>query len=240
MFSVDGPMASEEWVALARESGDEEELAHSLVMLGTALTRTEETPDATIAALDEAVRVARGAGIDTALTFGLGNLAIALPLEETERALALLDEAIEVATRIGDRQASSSAISYRAALEARRGDWRAALRGGADAAEEKLELGDAVLMGWTLYWAGVALCALGSCEPAAVILGRADALTLERFGPRWMVESVAAMESALLDVLGERQLATLVAKGAALETTDAVAYLRAEADRVLAAPAGGA
>ena len=111
------------------------------------------------------MRVARAAGIDTALTFGLANLAIWLPLEESQRALALLDEAIEVSTRIGDRQGVSSAIAYKAVLAARRGDWRTALRDGLDAAEQKLELGDHLLMNPCLYWAGVALCALGSSSP---------------------------------------------------------------------------
>ena len=42
---------------------------------------------------------------------------------------------------------------------------------------------------------------------------------------------LAATDAALLESLGEQQVATLAARGAALETTDAVAYLRAEADR---------
>ena len=62
------PLA-EEWVDLARASGDAYELAHALVMLGAALQFTD-TLDAAIAAVDEAVRVARAAGIDTALSMG--------------------------------------------------------------------------------------------------------------------------------------------------------------------------
>ena len=229
---------AQEWVGLARASGDAYELAHALVMLGTALRSTEETLDAATATLDEAVRVARAAGIDTALTFGLVHLAVCLPLEESQRALALLDEAIEVATRIGDRQGVSSAIWFRALLAARRGDWRTALRAGADAAEQKLELGDLLPANGCLHAAGIALCALGSCEPTAVLFGRADASTAERLRIDWIdwiVELLAATDAALLETLGEQQVATLAEQGAALETADAVAYLRAEADRVLAA-----
>ena len=47
---------------------------------------------------------------------------------------------------------------------------------------------------------------------------------------------LAATDAALLETLGEQHLATLAERGAALEITDAVAYLRAEADRALAAP----
>jgi hypothetical protein len=42
--------------------------------------------------------------------------------------------------------------------------------------------------------------------------------------------------AALREALGEQQVATLAARGAALDITDAIAYLRAEADRALAAP----
>ena len=47
---------------------------------------------------------------------------------------------------------------------------------------------------------------------------------------------LAATDAALLETLGEQQVATLAERGAALEITDAVAYLHAEADRALAAP----
>jgi hypothetical protein len=46
----------------------------------------------------------------------------------------------------------------------------------------------------------------------------------------------AAADAALRETLGEQQVATLAARGAALDITDAVAYLHAEVDRALAAP----
>ena len=47
---------------------------------------------------------------------------------------------------------------------------------------------------------------------------------------------LAATEVALLEALGEQQVATLAARGAALDMADAVTYLRAEAGRALGAP----
>jgi hypothetical protein len=47
---------------------------------------------------------------------------------------------------------------------------------------------------------------------------------------------LAATDVALRETLGEQQLATLKERGGALEMNEAVAYLRAEADRALAAP----
>src|SRR6185295_2044232 len=81
-----------EWAELARASGDDYELAMALSVLAT--TRLQE-PDG-LATLEESVRVARDAGIFSALSVSLPFLASMLPIEESERALALLDEAIEV------------------------------------------------------------------------------------------------------------------------------------------------
>ena len=167
---------AEEYVELARKSGDPYELADALLTLGGALQITEPTLDAAIATTEESVRVARAAGIDTRLIFALPNLATWLPYEESERALALLDEAIEIATRIGDRLGVAHATGVKARLAARRGDWRTASKGPSTPPNRR---SSSVIMGVasrTLYTAGVALCALGSYEPAAVLFGKANAI----------------------------------------------------------------
>ena len=58
----------------------------------------------------------------------------------------------------------------------------------------------------------------------------------EPWVPEWILEIKATTDAALLDALGEQHLATLIERGAALDITDAVAYLRTEADRILGAP----
>jgi tetratricopeptide (TPR) repeat protein len=232
---ADARRHAEEFVELARASGDPYDLADALTTLGAPLQQTEPTPDAAITTVDESVRVARAAGIDAALTAALPMLAIWLPIEESQRALALLDETIEIATRIGDRLSVANATGIKARIAARRGDWQTALRGAVDAAEQTLEHGDQGVASRTLYTAGVALCALGSYEPAAVLFGKSDAMT-ERWGPDWTLEMLAATDVTLREALGEQQVATLAAQGAALDLAGAVAYLHAEADRTLATP----
>ena len=111
-----------------------------------------------------------------ALVAALPNLATWVPLEESQRAFALLDEAIEIGTRIGDRYNVSNAMTYKARTAARLGDWPTALQASVDAAEQALELGALLVVKGSLFWAGVALCALGSCEPAAVVFGKANAI----------------------------------------------------------------
>ena len=224
-----------EWVELARASGDVYELANALLLLGSALRFTEPTLAAAIATVEEAVRVARAAGIETQLVFGLSTLATWLTSVEPHRALVLLEEAIEVSTRIGDRMGAANALGNVAGVAARGGDWRTALRAAVDSAEEKLELGAQLIMSGSLYWAGVALCALGSYEPAAVVLGNANAMT-EPWVPEWILDIKATTDADLLQALGEQHLATLTEQGAALEIAAVVADLRAEADRTLGAP----
>jgi hypothetical protein len=220
-----------EWVELARVSGDAYELAHALVMFAGALQITEPTLDAAIAAGDEAVRVARSAGIDSALSFALPNLANWLPYEESERALALLDEATEVSTRIGERWGVAFAIHQKGHIAARRGDWRTALRSIVDAADQNLQLGALANVG-LCHLAGVAFWELGAFEPAAVLIGKSDAMTEPR-APDWVLEMKAATDAALHEALGGPQVARLAEQGAALDIADAVAYLRAEADQAL-------
>ena len=225
---------AEEWVDLARASADAYELAHALTMLAPTLELTETTLDPAIAAVDEAVRVARANGIDTALSFSLAFLASWLPIGDSDRALAVLDEAIEVGTRIGDHLAVANATGMKGSIAARHGEWRTALRAFVDSAEQNLHLG--LLLGsMSCTLAGVAFCELGHFAAAAVLIGSADASTPGRWGPEWYLEMLATADAALVEALGEPQVAVLAEQGAALDMTDAVAYLRGEADEVLAA-----
>ena len=72
-------------------------------------------------------------------------------------------------------------------------------------------------------------------EPAAVLIGKCDDMT-ETQRLDWINEMKAATSAALRTALGEQQTLALAARGAALDLTDAVAYLRAQADQALAAP----
>jgi predicted ATPase/class 3 adenylate cyclase len=224
-----------EWVELARASGDAHELAQALTLLASAIRTTEPTLDAAIATVDEAVRVARAAGIESSLAVALPMLAMWLPYEESERALALVDEATEVSTRIGDRWGVAHATHQRGHVAARRGEWRTALRAIVDASDETLQLGLLANVG-LCHLAGVAFWELGFFEPAAVLIGKSDAMTESTPSarpPDWVLEMKAATDAALRADLGEPQVARLVEQGAALDIADAVAYLHAEADQAL-------
>lgn len=226
---------SEEWIALARASGEGVELAKALTLLGTLLAITERF-DASITAFDEAARVARDLGLATTLAFALDGLALLLPIEESGRALTLLDEASALATQIGSPMAVAAVETGRGWIATGQGEWQTALRTGVDSAEQFGQLGDAVLITPSFRLAGLALHELGYPEPAAVLFGKADAMSDRgRAMPPWGVDMLAAADAALIEALGEPQVATLAARGAAMDASDAVAYLRREVDRVEAA-----
>ena len=72
---------------------------------------------------------------------GLGMLATWLPLEESQRALALFDEAIEVGTRIGDRMASRSRCAAKRGSRPDVATGEQPSKRAVDSAEQTLELG---------------------------------------------------------------------------------------------------
>jgi predicted ATPase/class 3 adenylate cyclase len=222
---------AQEGVELARAIGDPYEVALALIMLGVSMQLSD--PDGAVRVLDEAVSLARDAGIASALSAGLAALAGNLPLEESARALSLLDEAVEIGTQVGDRQPVAHATQYKGSIAVRRGDWRAALHASVDAAVQTLELGELAMFQFSFSTAAFAFVGLGYLEPAAVLLGAIEPPSSDQRAPDWVKELFASTDAALLQGLGEREVAVLRARGAAMDPADAVAYLRAEADRTL-------
>ncbi|HEX4528797.1 MAG TPA: hypothetical protein VIA11_05220, partial [Acidimicrobiia bacterium] len=220
-----------EWVALARALDDQYELPHALAMLGGALYSAGRIDEAVVE-LDEAVRVARAYGIDDALAFPLLFLVDHLAVEDPERALALVDEAIEVTTRIGVPMGLANAIGAKGLLAMRRGDWVVALTALSDALDVSRQIGDLANGCASLYGAAVALSHLDGFESAAVLTGKAESLGV-RGGPEWIEELVAAHYDTLREQLGDPTFDELAARGAALGFTEAARYLRSETERVL-------
>ena len=216
------------YVDVARASEDPYELADALILLAGSFADS----DARIATLEEAIRVARDAGIASALSIALPFLAGSLPIDESDRALALIDEAIEVGLRVGDRRGVALAIGWKGWLAFRRGEWTTALRAALDAAEQLLEFGGLVTIKEFFHLGGAALAALGHNDAAAVLIGRADSLSA-RVGTHIWLEIITATDAALLEALGEQRVATLAAQGAAFDNPEAVVYLRAQTEAVL-------
>jgi predicted ATPase/class 3 adenylate cyclase len=217
------------WVTVVRASEDQFGLSDALVLLGVALINV--APEDALEAFDEAVRLARADGIPSSLSINLAVAAGYLPIEESEKALAMLDEAIDIGTRCGDHMAVSLSIGNKGTIAARSGDWRSTLAAAAAAAELQLKMGDGIGLRNTYMLAAAAFSALGEDEAGAVLIGRTT--TVPAAPASSWADIFAAAEARSHDVLGEQRLATLVEQGAALDHNAAVAYLRTEADRVL-------
>jgi predicted ATPase len=216
---------ADEWVVLARAHGLPFDIAHALIMLGAAAATRGEF-DVARATYEEAVRIGREAAIPSALSIGLACLGMALPITESERILAVLDEAIEIGSEIGDRTAVDSAISTKGWITAYRGDHALALAAAVSGAERLLQSGDlAVMTPGALLLAAVALTNLGHAEPAAVLDGAGRRLLGGGATVDWGTQLMTDAEAALLSELGPAEFETLRARGADLAPADALAYL---------------
>ena len=211
------------------------ELAHALIMYGAAMQFTDgdRVHDAR-----GGRAIARDAGIASALSIGLPALAGPDPARRVRRAVALLDEAIDVGTSIGDRLAvSSNACNQRRHSPAGSGEWRSALAGERRHVRAQVSVGTvvAVPVGASLA-RGRGIVGLGHPETAAVLVGAADAqgnrsrAARSRTGEsRWRRRPTPPCSQAL----GEGATRRARDRGQPPRARRHGRYLRAEADRVL-------
>jgi predicted ATPase/class 3 adenylate cyclase len=224
-FSGDRAHARElagEWVALARPTGDPYEIAQALTMLGATQGGTGDF-DLALTTEEEAVRVARDAGIPSALSIALSILSAALPIDESDRKRALSDEAIEVGTQIGDRIAVAASITNKGWVAAYRGDYTLALHAAVESAELFLEAGDLGSGAPVSCVAAVALTHLGHPEPAAILDGFARHSSFPM--GEWATQLFSDAETAMIAQLGQPEFDNLSVQGAALSHGEALAYL---------------
>ena len=214
---------AKEWVALAESAGDRLEVANALIMLAAAQMNASGLEAARVT-FEDAVRIAREVAVPSTLAIALSTLGVVMPIEEADRSVVLLDEAIEVSMRIGDRTALNTAISMKGNIAAHRGDYTAALDSVVEVSRRTLESGEIMNVGWTLLSAAVALTHLRQVEPAAVLSGAGWAVVIP--GPDdWMWRMARDIDAPLVAELGLEEFEALRARGAALPPLDALAYL---------------
>jgi hypothetical protein len=215
-------------VDLARATQDPFELANALTLYATTLQ--PDNNHAAVAA-EEAVGVAREAELP--LPHALFLLSTIIAHEQPARAYALLDEAADIARKIGDDWWIASTLAHRASLALLAEDWPTALRIATDAAEQDLQLGGSTMLGAIFRNASGALAHLQVLEPAAVLAGFTGGDPAPMVGQEWY-EDWSATEQLLLDTLGPTRTAELKAHGSTLSNADALVYLRSQCDQALA------
>jgi predicted ATPase len=223
---------AETWVGIARASKDPFEVAQSLILLAAVITTTDPTLAITVA--EEAVHISRDADIPGSLIYALLVLGpLILEGDEPDRAVAVLDEAAQVASELGDRVSVATAHMSRAQLALAREDWPAALQTCALAADQQLQVGQMVTFGAPLSIGYVALAAIGRFESAAILMGLADRFPLTGGLSESLRSQAPAARTATLQALGTQRFEQLSGEGAKLSPAEAVAILRTEADTTL-------
>ena len=217
---------AEEWTGAARAADDGYELSHALVL--RAATELSLAEPMGRAHLEDAVRVARDTGTLSALSIALGMIVNQLDVDadDADRALALTDEALAVASALDDPVAMAVSTATRAMLLAARGDRREALALAKQAAEAMRLSNSLAASGGAFCAAALALAEDGDHRVAAIFLGAAHVA-----GPMagWGERRMRQVEATLRTELGA-EFQTLYEQGAALTPTEATAYL-VEMDR---------
>jgi hypothetical protein len=210
---------AERWLVGARERNDPYEVSHALILL--ASTRFNE-PERAIPLAEEAVQVSRDGGIASALLYAL-IVRANLPADNAD-ALALLDEATDVARRLGDRHGVGVAEMFRGGIAFREGKWSLALRSVVDSVAAQFINDPTMIMPPPLYSISGSLCRLGDLTGSALVLGFVSrnyvGIALDAEGQKFLAET----ETLLRNGLDEKELERLQAQGAALDLRQVIAY----------------
>jgi hypothetical protein len=214
------------WVDAARATGDPYDLSRALILLGMTYT---DDPDRAIVALDEAVRVARGAQLPSPLAYAHLGLGVVLPPEQTELAFSSLDDAIALMTDLDDQSGVASALGIKGGRAGVVGDWRTMLTASIAAIEQQHRVGSLEIARVSSFMSvAVALGHLEQPERSAMVMGYAREAT-SHFQSELFIEMIEANESQLREALGEVRVAELESAGAALGVADALTLVRTAA-----------
>jgi tetratricopeptide (TPR) repeat protein len=226
---------AQRWVALARAADDEEQIVQSLTMLATVQSWRGEF-DVALPTSRAAVEGARKLGAPGLLSFALAVLGSILHQRDRagdpERALAMLDEAVQVATLVGNQQAMGLVLFQTAMIRRQQGEHDAALRAALDAAEGANHIGTPGPAAVALLTAACILSDLGEHEPAVTLVGYADRV----HAIPWIGElgaGRAAARGAATETLGNERVTDLERRGAALDDTAAIKLGRQAAQHAL-------
>lgn len=208
------------WETAARRAGDSYEVAHALILLSA--TRSLDPVEAAALA-DQAIDVARECGVASALLYAI-VVRTNYPFDEPATMLELIDEGIEVATQLGDGVAAGGFISLRGWLAGADGDWATTLRTAVEGIQQQADANLTPFPG-IFGGAAIALGHLGDYETAALLRGFAEAHMFATFEGTGFAPKFESLRVTLTEKLGADRFSDLIARGGALDATEAAAYL---------------
>jgi predicted ATPase len=221
-----------EWLELSRAAGDPEPYARALVLSGAMLCQRGDI-ESGFASIDEAIVISRQHGQLANLAYGLMSKASYVGSDAASSALAGLDEAVVIAEHLGGFLLVNC-LWGQGWCRATIGDWAGALAAMIESLDAQRRFHTPLAGG---YVASVActFTALGHHEPAAVLFGFADTLFVGMSAVSMQNDLVDTARAELAAAFDADALAALKDRGAALSSTEALAYLRAEAEGLLGA-----
>jgi predicted ATPase/class 3 adenylate cyclase len=228
---------AERAVAAAGPGGDSLELVFCLAAEGWARGFAGDRA-AGIADLEAALTVARRLANPTTLAWALRWLGDWLVGVDSQRALRVLDEAVEVGTTAGHQYAVAQSRAAAASLRAQETDPSLALRALLDALEYQRQIGYVSLFISTVVTLASTLCRAGDYEGAGVLRGAVEGIHAHTSLSPNVVELQTSTAEQLREVLGEDLRAELETLGTEMDERQTLAYAREHVESILAAPVG--
>jgi len=222
---------TEEWVALARQIGDDYELAQALGLAGLPPDANND-PAEVIARTDEALAVARRLGNPTAICYAAQCAAGFTFESRPQTAMELFAVALQAAESVGNQLGIGVTLNVQAWSHTTMGNWTEAAPLVLRSVEHFHRAGDHTSVRLALLLAVGVLNALGDHEAAAVLSGTTSvAHPLTHGGTP--AEFFASIEAELREHLGNERFAECASGGHALDGDQAVELARRELAKLI-------
>ncbi len=189
-------------------------------------------PDEALPYAEQAMELANAIGNTSLASMARFALGGALMVRDQQRARQLLLESVELGKQVGNDFFVGMALGRIARIGADASDpvWARQFRDAIDTSVNNDDRRNAVVL---LDVHLQALLTTGRDEPSALLFGYVQQHARHVDNP-YSKSAAERVRSALTAALGEAELTTLCAQGAALEFAEAVSLSRAELDRVIA------
>ena len=207
-------------VELARAAGDDYWLNISLIGYAAVFGMRGDVEQGAQFA-QEAAAAARRCGMVSGLAQALVSYGWITRATAPGPALAALDEAAELAARVGTPMALAFAHANAAVLHAQLGDRNAARADARQAIAAAQRRGDRPQLGNVMIFTALALVAADALQPAAILAGAARPMVGTFFD---VLPDAQLLSTNLLSALGEDQVEVLRAQGDAMDDDTAVAF----------------
>jgi predicted ATPase/class 3 adenylate cyclase len=218
---------TDQWVALARQIGDDYELAQALGLAALPPSANND-PAQVIARTDEALAVARRLGNPTTICYAAQCAGTFTFESRPQTAMEMFAVALQAAESVGNQLGIGVTLNVQAWAHTTMGNWTEAAPLVLRSVEHFHRAGDHTALGQALAGAVGVLNASGAHETAAVLSGTTSVANQFATLHGGVAEFFAMVEAEQREHLGDERFAECVARGHALDEDQAVELARRE------------